>query len=128
MRRVIRAGLPLFALVFGVMVSGCASTPDVPPPVDPVGYFEFTTSVEGQPVVGSIEVRESNGRYTGVLATDMTEPVEVVSAVVEDQQLTIISDTPDGPVNMVLLFTGDTFTGSWTYAGMSGTMTGRRVR
>lgn len=128
MRRILHAGLALFALALGVMLSSCASTPEGPPPVDPVGYFEFTTSVDGQPVVGSIEVRESNGRFTGVLATDATEPVEVGAAVVEDQQLTITADTPDGPVTLVLLFTGDTFTGTWTYAGMSGTMTGRRVR
>jgi hypothetical protein len=25
-----------------------------------------------------------------------------------------------------MVFTGETFTGSWTYAGMQGTLTGRR--
>lgn len=128
MKRILRAGVAFSMLALGAALSGCASTPDVPPPVDPVGYFEFTTSIDDQPVVGSIEVRESDGRYTGVLATDATEPVEIGAAVVEDQQVTITADTPDGPVTLVLLFTGDTFTGTWTYAGMSGTMTGRRVR
>jgi len=35
---------------------------------------------------------------------------------------------PDGPATLVLTFAGDAFTGSWNYAGMSGMMSGKRVR
>jgi hypothetical protein len=47
---------------------------------------------------------------------------------VEGQRVTLVGDTPDGPATLILTFDGDTFTGSWTYAGMSGVMSGRRIR
>jgi hypothetical protein len=105
------------------------AAPAVPPPVNPVGYFEFATEVEGQMVTGSIEIQSvQGGGYTGVLSTTATEPVPVSTVTVEAQKLTASFATPDGAAVLVLNFTGDAFTGTWTYAGMSGVLTGKRVR
>lgn len=130
MKKVLGAGASMLVLAACASASSSApAAPAVPPPVDPVGYFEFATDVEGQLVTGSIEIRQAqNGGYAGVLSTTATEPVPVASVSVDGQQLTVVSSTPDGPATLVLTFTGDTFTGSWTYAGMSGTMAGKRVR
>jgi hypothetical protein len=116
-----------------VALAACASNappaPPQPPPLEPAGYFEFVTDVDGQAVTGSIEIRRSDGGgFTGVLSTSATEPVPVRSVAVEGQQLTVVSDTPDGPATLVLVFAGDAFTGSWAYAGMSGVLSGRRIR
>jgi len=119
-----------------LVLAACASStnsppaaPAGPPPLDPAGYFEFATDVEGQTVTGSIEIRQAQGGgYTGVVSTSATEPVAVRAVTVEGQQMTIVSDTPEGPVSLVLTFTGANFTGTWTYAGMSGTMAGKRIR
>jgi hypothetical protein len=103
--------------------------PPAPPPLDPAGNFEFVTDAQGTTVTGSIEIRKSEaGGYTGWLYTDVTDPLAIGSVAVEGQQMTLMGDTPDGPMTMVLLFGGDAFTGSWTYAGMSGVMSGKRVR
>jgi len=103
--------------------------PPVPPPLDPAGNFEFVTDAQGEAVSGSIEIRKAEGGgYTGMLYTTATEPLPIGSVTVEGQQLTLVGDTPDGPATLVLTFDGDVFTGSWTYAGMSGVMSGRRVR
>lgn len=130
MRKVLGLGASLLVLAACASSSNSApAAPAVPPPVNPEGYYEFATDIEGQLVTGSIEIRQGQGGgYTGVLSTTATEPVPVSSVAVNGQQLTVTSSTPDGPATLVLTFTGDTFTGSWTYAGMSGTMAGKRVR
>lgn len=129
MKRVPGLAVSLLALAACASSTNSApAAPAVPPPVDPVGYFEFATDLEGQMVTGSIEIRQGQGGYTGVLSTSATEPIPVSSVTVAGQQVTVVSQTPDGPATLVLTFAGDTFTGSWTYAGMSGTMAGKRVR
>ena len=125
------------AIAMGVsllFLAACSSNPApaapaAPAPVNPAGYFEFSTELEGQWVTGGIEIRTvDGGGHTGVLTTSATEPVPVRSVVVEGQKMTVTCDTPDGPVVMILTFTGDAFTGPWTYAGMGGTATGKRIR
>ena len=112
------AGVALFA--------ACASAPAQPRAVDPVGMFDFSTHVDGTAVTGTISIEQSGNGHTGMITTSATEPVAISGVAVEGQQLTVTAQTPDGPVTMILVFTGNTFTGSWSYAGMSGTLTGQR--
>jgi len=126
MKKALGVSVPLLFL------AACASNPapSVPAPLNPVGYFEFATDIEGESVTGSLEIRQAEGGgYTGTLtASAAPEPLPIRSVTVEGQTLTVVADTPDGPVTAVLTFTGDTFTGPWSYAGMSGTMAGKRIR
>jgi hypothetical protein len=110
-----------------VALAACASAPAAPRAVDPVGAFDFTTSMEGTEVTGTIEIqRADGGGYTGTLSTNVTEPIPLSSVTVDGQKLTVIADAPDGPVTMVLTFVGNDFTGNWTYTTLAGTATGRR--
>jgi hypothetical protein len=79
------AGLAMIALV-----AACATGQGRSTEVDPVGAFDFTTSVDGSPVTGTITITRSGSEYGGSVST------------------------------------GETFTGTWSYAGMEGSLTGRR--
>jgi len=119
----------LSCMVLAACASNAPPAPPQPPPFDAAGYFEFVTDVDGQAVSGSIELRHADGGgFTGVLSTSATEPVPVRSVTVEGQRVTVVSDTPDGPATLILAFEGDAFTGSWSYAGMSGVLSGKRIR
>ncbi len=110
--------------VAALALAACGSSG--PPPLNPVGTFDFTTSVEGTAVQGTITITRNGDAYGGTVGTNVTEPIGIRSVVVEGMAMTVVGDTPDGPVTMTVTFTGDTFAGSWTLAGMSGTMTGKR--
>jgi hypothetical protein len=115
------------SLCAGIAVAAaCASSPAQPRAVDPVGTFDFSTSMEGTEVTGSIEISSGANGYTGWLTTNVSEPIPIASVMVEGQVVTVIANAPDGPVNFSMTFTGDEFSGGWTYAGMSGQATGRR--
>jgi len=117
----------VISLCAGIAVAaGCASAPAQPRAVDPVGTFDFSTSMEGTAISGSIEIRTGASGYTGTLSTNVTEPIPITAVTVEGQMLNVTANAPDGPVNFTMNFTGNDFTGGWTYAGMSGQMTGSR--
>ncbi|MGH7500453.1 MAG: hypothetical protein ACREL7_01735 [Longimicrobiales bacterium] len=113
-------------LAWFVMLAACATGGGQNQSVDPVGTFDFTTSVEGTTVTGAITVARNGSAYEGSVTTDMTEVMPISSVTVEGQTMAIAASTPDGPVTMSLIFTGDTFTGTWSLGDMSGTLTGRR--
>jgi hypothetical protein len=106
--------------------ASCASAPAQPRAVDPVGTFDFTTSMEGTAIEGTVTIQRAQNGYSGSLTTNVTEPIPVSSVVVDGQKVTVVADAPDGPVTMVFTFTGNDFTGNWTYGTMSGTASGRR--
>jgi hypothetical protein len=110
-----------------VLAAACASAPAQPRAVDPVGMFDFSTSMDGTPVTGTLEIRkDSNGAYAGSLATNVAETIPVTAVTITGQQVTITATAPDSPVSITLTFTGDAFTGNWSYAGMTGQITGKR--
>ena len=115
-----------------LLTGACASAqvePEAPAALDPVGMYDFTTTVEGTVVAGTITITQGTSGYGGSIATDVTEPIPVRSVAVEGQKLTVLADSPDGPVTFVMTLNGDEFAGTWSYAGMSGAHTGkRRVR
>ncbi|HEX5724149.1 MAG TPA: hypothetical protein VFX98_01715 [Longimicrobiaceae bacterium] len=95
--------------------------------VNPVGNFEFTTEVNGQPMRGNIHITGAPGAYTGRVTADIMSEIPISSVSVAGQQLTVVADTPDGAVTIVLNFQGDNFTGNWSLGGQGGAVTGRRV-
>jgi hypothetical protein len=107
-------------------VVACASAPAQPSAVNPVGTFDFSTTVEGTAVTGTIVVTESSSGYGGTVSTNVTESAPINSVLVDGQSMTVSMQTPDGPATITLNFTGESFTGTWSYAGMSGPLTGQR--
>jgi hypothetical protein len=95
--------------------------------VNPVGTFEFTTSVNGDMVTGSIEVTGNAGAYGGTIRTSATPDIPVRGVTVNGQQMVVTADTPDGELVLTLNFTGNNFTGGWTLGGGSGEMRGQRA-
>ncbi len=96
--------------------------------VNPVGRYEFATSVQGQPVTGGMTVAGSPGAYTGQITTSATPPLPISSVTATGQQMVVTGNTPDGAFTIRVNFTDATaFTGSWELSGDSGSLTGRRV-
>ncbi|HEV3050417.1 MAG TPA: hypothetical protein VGX50_08925 [Longimicrobium sp.] len=106
--------------------------PTAPPAVatsavlNPVGTFEFTTSVNGDMVTGSVEVTGNPGAYGGTIRTSATPDIPVTGVAVSGQQMVVTAHTPDGELTLTLNFTGNNFTGGWTLGGGSGEMRGQR--
>lgn len=94
--------------------------------VNPVGTFEFTTSVNGDMVTGSIEVTGNPGAYGGTIRTSITPDIPVTGVTTNGQQMVVTADTPDGELALTMNFTGDNFTGGWTLGGGSGELRGQR--
>ena len=116
------------AMALCVLTAACATTPEQPAALDPVGMYDFSTSLDGTPVTGTITITKTTSGYGGSIATSVTETIAVRSVTVEGQKLTVLADAPDGAVTFVIELNGDEFAGIWTYAGMSGTHTGTRRR
>ena len=95
--------------------------------VNPVGTFEFTTSVNGDMVTGSVEVTGSSGAYGGTIRTSATPDIPVTGVTVNGQQMVVTADTPDGELTITMNFTGNNFTGGWTLGGGSGELRGQRA-
>lgn len=118
----------LLAVVLLLLAAACASAPPGPPPFDPVGVFEFQTTVNGGPVTGSVEVTGQPDAYGGTIRTSATPDLPIAGVAVDGNVLVVTGDTPDGVVTLRMTFTGDDFTGRWELAGDGGTLTGRRRR
>ena len=96
--------------------------------VNPVGRYEFTTSVQGQMITGGVEIAGTPGAYTGQITTSITPPLPIAGVTATGQQVVVTGNTPDGTITFRMNFTDATnFTGGWELAGDSGALTGRRV-
>lgn len=97
--------------------------------INPVGRFEFTTTVQGQPLTGAIEIAGTAGAYTGQITTSITPPLPISGVTATGQQMVVTGNTPDGTLTIRMNFAdAASFTGGWELAGDSGALTGRRVR
>jgi hypothetical protein len=120
MKRMLAAALLL-------LTAACATAPRGPAPLNPVGTFEFLTTVGGNPVSGGMDVTGQPGAYAGTIRTSVTTDIPITSVAVTGQQMVVTGDTPDGPVTITVTFTGDTFTGRWALNGDGGDLSGRRT-
>lgn len=128
----------LLAAVLSLTAAACASagtTSDTgpsaaaaPASVNPLGRYEFSTAVNGNPVTGGIEIAGAPDAYTGWITTSVTPPLAIVSVTATGQEMVITGEAPDGRITIRLTFTdGTAFTGGWEFAGDSGAITGRRL-
>lgn len=95
---------------------------------DPVGNYEFLTTVEGQSVPGTIEIQKNEqGSLTARVSTDMTGPIPITSITIEGMKVTMTGSLPDGQLGFIMEFKDlNEFSGSWSYAGMGGAFNGKR--
>jgi len=127
-----RAARGAAVLLPALLLAGCGGRAAAPEPapraLDPVGTYEFQTSVEGQPLTGTIHITGAPGSYTGRIVTGMFPEMPIRSVSVAGQQLLLSAQAPDGQIVEIRLnFTGPTFTGAWTLGDQSGAIAGRRV-
>ena len=107
------------AALFGFVLSACAGGPPPeppgPPPLDPVGTYDFTVAAEGMEIIGTMIIQGSEEEgYTGSMDTDMGGAA-VTDIVVDGQIMTFF--IPEADASARIEFDGDTFTG-----GMDGAM------
>lgn len=108
--------------------AGGTSTAPAAGALNPVGRYDFTTSVQGQSVTGRIEVTGQPGAYAGQITTSITPPLPISGVTVSGQQMVITGSTPDGALTIRMNFTdANAFTGGWELAGDSGSITGQRA-
>lgn len=122
MKRLLAAALLLLAAA----CSTAPPPPPAPPPLNPVGTFEFQTSVDGNTVTGTAEVTGRDGVYGGVIRTSATPDLPITDVTVEGDTMVVRSTVNGGTLTLRMVFTGDEFTGGWTLPDDSGTLTGRR--
>ncbi len=115
----------LFALV--AWTAACQpAPPPAPPPVDPVGSFTFESTFQGQPITGTFVITEGTNGYRGSLSVAGLGSFPITGVTVAGQEMTLSVSAEGDPVDIVLVFTGDTFTGSWSSSTDGGSITGSR--
>lgn len=133
----------ILAAVLSLAAAACSAAPDpettpgttavtttttASAALNPVGRFEFTTSVQGQMVTGAVEIAGTPGAYTGQITTNITPPLPIAGVTVNGQEMVVTGNTPDGTLTFRMNFTdGTSFTGGWELSGDSSQLTGRRV-
>jgi hypothetical protein len=138
---------PIATILLLVSAAACAATPaaepaPAPPPpapmaapapaapaaLNPVGRYEFATTVNGSSVTRTLEITGTPGAYAGRLTSTATEPITVSSATVEGQTMTVTAETGTGTLTIHMTFAADgTFTGNWALSGDGAPLTGRRT-
>lgn len=129
----------LVAAALVLLVSACAPAADpaagpapattavaAPAALDPVGVFEFTTTVNGNPMSGTVEVTGQPGGYGGVIRTSATPDLPITGVRVEGDQMTVLSSVDGQELVLRLTFAGNDFTGGWTLGGEGADLAGRR--
>lgn len=117
-----------------LVLAGCASTraPETTAApeatvMDLAGSYTFSTTVQGSAVSGQMRITGQPGAYRGAAYSDVTGEIPLSRITVDGNVATVIGDTPDGPVEIRMVFDGDTFTGSWALGADGGSLHGRRV-
>lgn len=115
-------------IALALTLGACASTPraDAPTDVDPTGTFSLSTTVQGMAVDGQMRIAGEPGAYDGSFYSDVTGEIPFTGVSVEGDRVLITADTPDGAIEIRLLFEGGAFTGSWSGENDGGTVRGRR--
>ena len=106
-----------------------AAPPATPQPaaLNPVGVYDFSTSVQGTEVTGTVTITGADGRYGGSVVTSATPEAPIKSVSVAGQTITVVIPAPDGNDGVLeMKLDGAAFTGSWSYGGQGGSLSGRR--
>ncbi len=121
--RTSRAVLPLLVLA----VAACASRPSGPPPLDPVGTYQFSTAIDGQPFGGTMEITGTPGAYSGWIRGEGIPPIPITSVTVQGQSMRIAASLDGTRVAIDLDFDGTQFTGSWSAGELGGALSGQKL-
>ncbi|MEZ4417611.1 MAG: hypothetical protein R3E10_17785 [Gemmatimonadota bacterium] len=118
------------ALAACASVGGGTAAPAAPV-WTPVGTWSFITSAQGTTVAGEVTITEDQGEYGGTIAPDAdlgmgTFPISAVER--NGQEMRLFASAMGNMMEMILVFDGDTYDGSWTMGGMAGDVSGRRLR
>jgi hypothetical protein len=123
-----------------LLLGACASAPQpepaVAPPaavkqaavVDPVGAYEFTTTVDGQTVTGTLHIEGAPGAYKGRIITTVFPEIPVVGATVESNNIVVAkASMPDGELTLRMVMDGMNFKGNWTLGADGGEFNGKKL-
>lgn len=96
--------------------------------VDPVGAYEFTTTVDGQTVTGTLHIEGTAGAYKGRIITTVFPEIPVVGATVENNNIiNVKASMPDGELNLRMVMEGPNFKGNWTLGADGGEFNGKKL-
>jgi hypothetical protein len=126
----------ILVLAVTLLAAACASPSSDPPSaapapaaaLNPVGTYDFTTMDAGSEVKGTIEITGTPGAYTGRLRTANDDDVAISQVAVAGQVMTLVVNTPGGPLTFTLTFTGDAFTGNWVNEVANAAISGQRTQ
>lgn len=125
-----RSIMPLLAALLALAVGATstnAQTPAPAPALDPVGTFEFSTTVQGGAVNGAFTIAKTDGVLGGKIASDAMPEIVIKSVTVDGKKLTITADMPEGLLSITLEFEdANKFSGSWALGDQGGAITGKR--
>lgn len=117
----------LTTLPIALLLAGCASAPQGPPPFDPAGTYDYSASLEGMVIAGTMTIEGADGAYGGQMLSDVAPPIPINSVVVEGQAITIEASGPQGPLTIQITASGASVEGTWTMGGMSGSFSGTKT-
>lgn len=117
----------LTTLAVALLLAGCASAPQGPPPFDPAGTYEYTATVQGMAISGTMTIEGADGAYGGQMLSDISPPIPIDSVVVDGQAVTIGASGPEGPLTIQLTVSGSSVEGTWSMGGMSGAFSGTKT-
>lgn len=129
--RTFAASAAAAAVVAIAACSGGMSAADEPAPWSPAGTYNFTTTVQGMTVGGTMTVTDTDGVLGGIIEPDPAAgvpPIPFETAELAGNELTVTADAGGEVLFMVLTFAeDDSFDGSWSMAGDGGDVTGTKV-
>lgn len=136
MKRTTLAALALLAACAPTAEPGTPAPDPTPAPaapataaaLNPVGTYEFNAFAGSEEVArGTIEITGQPGAYGGRIRVQDEEEAAITNVTVDGQRLTVhAAETPDGPLTIIVTFTGDTFVGRWSLNDESGEIRGQR--
>lgn len=105
-----------------------AQTQPAKPAFDPVGQFDFATTAQGQAITGVIVIAKGeNGALGGRISSTVSPDLPISSVSVNGTTVTLSMAIESDLLTMVLNFSDhNEFTGSWSLAGDSGAVSGKR--
>jgi hypothetical protein len=120
-----------------LLTAGCATAPAEGPaavpaaeapqraPSSAAGRYTFQSDFRGQSFEGVIRLSGgAGGAYTGTLTTPFTGELPVRSVDVQGSRTRVTTTGRMGEAVLVLDMAGSRFTGTWSYGGSNGQLTG----
>lgn len=121
------------ALVAALLtVPACATMSSGPQGIDPLGIYDFTTSIQGQQVSGTFRIESTESEVLGSVMAAGMPAMPILGIAVEDDWMTLRTNTGTNHIEIHLVFVGNDFTGEWTAYGPqggvedTGTLSGRK--